>query len=157
MTEKEQNFLTLYPIHRSLLTKAEQFLSEHKCLTTGKGNTMFVDSTFGKIIYNSDLSSVCVSYPLYSAKYKEEFKKQLLRDYSEQFYVQIIEEKSQKKGIFGIQEPCNLIVQIDCEQNKLHYLRLSVLEKQRLLGEAVSTLKNGLVELEDEKAVNRKK
>lgn len=153
MTEQEQTYVELYPIYKTLCKDVENnIIQKNKNISVDSGNNTFIDSTFGKLIYTEDITEVRVAYHLESSKYKEEFKRQLSALYSEYYRVDIIEENVEKK-LF--KEACDLIVKIDCMANKVRYLKLGVVEKQKLLEQAVLNIQNGLVVFPEEDFENK--
>jgi hypothetical protein len=148
MTDQEQKYIKFYPIYQTLLHNIEEtILMKKKMVTVSRGDTTFVDRTFGKVIFSNDVSNVAISYHLESFQYKELFIKQLKGLYSHYHGVTINEENV---IVGSLNNTCDLIVRVDCFLNKKEYISLDADKKQALLQEAISNVKMGLVVFDEE-------
>jgi hypothetical protein len=152
MSEKEQEYIELYPIYHTLLQEVKGMLQKENEVTVGFDNFPFVDCTFGKIVFSGDISNVTISYHLESFKYRELFRQKLFELYSNYCGVRIYAENIENSSF---KQSCNLVVRIDCLLNKDKYIQLDDMKKQELFNKAVSDIKNGLVVFEDKNNYKR--
>lgn len=155
MTEKEQEYIELYPIYTALCKDIEtNILQKNKKVSVFSGNNTFVNSTFGRIVYIENITKVLISYHLTSFKYKEEIKEKLKELYKEYYKVEIKEENIEKGFL---KECCDLVVKIDCMANKNRYMKLNILEKQQLVKLAIHNVQNGIAIISNPDEENKSK
>lgn len=151
MDEEYERYFELYPVMRCLQEEiTNHFIGTGKMIRVGKGNNVFVDSTFGEIIYDRNVEHVSIRYFLKSRKYKNLFREKLQEIYSQYYGVQVLDENTSDGLINHFANPCNLIVQIPCEDNKRTYLRTNASKRQHLKAEAYRNIQNGLVDFDND-------
>lgn len=129
MNDKQMNYCEMYPVYKCLSKEIErEFCGSKNAIKVGIGNQLFVNCTWGSIVYNSNVDKVLVRYSLCSQKYKKEIKEKLVTLYSEYRDICIEEEKVRDTVVDFLTNPCEMIV-----------------TKQQLRVEAYQNIKNGLV------------
>lgn len=155
MEEAYEQYLELYPIQQALYQEINSLISVHG--TVGDGNVVFVDSTFGTILYDSDYLCAKVKYPLNSSKNKESIKPKLMELYGHYQGVEIIEENRTDTVFDKFLKPCDLIVQIPCEENRMTYLKMDVIKQQEFRIAAYENIKSGAIVFTDDSAITNRK
>lgn len=144
--EYEDYYWEMYPIHKCLSEEIESnFCGSAHSILVGKGDKVFVNNVWGNIVRTPDVSSVLVSYSLYSQKYKDDIKEKLDELYSGYQNVSIEEKKVRSTAIDFLTKSCELIVTIPCDANKIVYLKTDIATKQQLRVEAYQNIRTGLV------------
>lgn len=146
MNDKQMNYCEMYPVYKCLSKEIErEFCGSKNAIKVGIGNQLFVNCTWGSIVYNSNVDKVLVRYSLCSQKYKKEIKEKLVTLYSEYHDICIEEEKVRDTVVDFLTNPCEMIVTIPTDANKKVYWEADVVTKQQLRVEAYQNIKNGLV------------
>ena len=149
MDDKQMDYCEMYPIYKCLSHEIErEFCGSKNALKVGKGNQLFVNYTWGSIVYTPDIDKVLVCYSLRSQKYKKEIKEKLVTLYAKYQDICIEEEKVHDTMIDFLTNPCEMIVTIPTDVNKQVYWKTDIATKQQLRVEAYQNIKNGLVVLD---------